>query len=144
IVVRRYSYPNFTSCFPIFHEKLSSACQLESTRWRGSEWLAPSCEKGPTSITGNPWLEITAPVQSPVVVAAHSPTLLGSKFWSCGKNPSAKRFQPSRASFTLVGESTLTYEIETSCTLVGVNVLNPGSTPPPVSASGKLCLLSPK
>src|SRR5580704_3094302 len=139
MVVRRYSYPNFTSCFPIFHEKLSSACQLESTRCRGSEWLAPSCGKPLTSITGNPWLEVTAPVQPATVVAAQRPTLLGSKLWSCGKKPSANRFQPSRASFTLVGESTLTYEIETSCTLVGVNVLNPGSTLPPVSASGKLC-----
>src|SRR5580692_1666545 len=120
IVVRRYSYPNLTSCFPIFHEKLSSACQLESTRCRGSEWFAPSCEKGLTTITGSPWLEVTAPVQLAVVVAAQSPTLLGSKLWSCGKKPSAKRFQPRRASLTLVGESTLTHEIETSCTLVGV------------------------
>src|SRR5580692_7326714 len=108
------------SCFPTFHEKLSSACQFESTRCRGSEWFAPSCEKPLTSITGNPWFEVTVPVQPATLVAAQSPTLLGSKLWSCGKNTSAKRFQPSRASFTLVGESTLTYEIETSCTLVGV------------------------
>src|ERR1700752_3474727 len=108
MLVLRYSYPNFTSCLPIFHEKLSNACQFESTRWRGSEWFAPSWEKLPTSITGSPWFEVTAPVQPAVLLAAQSPTLLGWKLWSCGKNPSAKRFQPSRASLTLVGESTLT------------------------------------
>src|SRR5207245_7281080 len=48
---------------------------------------------------------------------------LGLKLWSSGKKPSAKRFQPTRASFTMVGEITVTKEIETSWTRVGVTVL---------------------
>src|SRR5580692_7632550 len=132
------------SCFPTFHEKLSSACQFVSTRCFGVEWFAPNCANGPTLITGSPEFESDGPVQSAVLVAAHNPTLLGSKLRSCGKNPSAKRFHPNRASFTFVGEITRTYEIATSCTRVGVYVLKPGKIPPPVNASGKLCTLSPK
>src|ERR1700677_224816 len=100
MVVRRYSYPIFISCLPTLHEKLSRACQFESKRWRGVEWFAPNWAKPLTSITGRPEFDALGPVQAAVEVAAQSPTLLGSKAWSCGKNPSANRFQPSRASFT--------------------------------------------
>ena len=48
---------------------------------------------------------------------------------SSGKNPSAKRFHPRRASFTWLEFTTLTYEIETSWTRVGVCVLKPGKKP---------------
>src|SRR5271156_1459434 len=108
------------SCFPIFQLRLSNACQFESTRCRGSEWLAPICANPDTSITGSPESADPDPEQSAVEVAAHNPIELGWKAASCGKNPSANRFQPRRASFSIVGERIRTYDNDTSCTRVGV------------------------
>ena len=62
----------------------------------------------------------------------------GLKVWSSGKKPSTKRFQPRRASFTCAEFTTFTHDSETSCTVVGVMVLNPGSKPPANWAKGKL------
>jgi hypothetical protein len=90
-------------------------CQFESTRCLGSPLSEPNCAKGDTLIVGNPKLYVVAPVSNPIDD--------GSKLRSSGKNPSANRFHPSRASFTTVGVSVATSEIDTSCTRVGVNVL---------------------
>ena len=67
----------------------------------------------------------------------------GLKLLSSGKNPSAKRFQPKRASFTCDEFTTFTHDSETNCTRVGVTVLKPGSRPPASWANGKLWLLFP-
>src|SRR5438270_9609515 len=113
-------------------------CQFESTRERGTEVVAPITEKAPlaTLIFGKPKSkgEVT-PVSNPMEA--------GLNVWSSGKNPSAKRFQPRRASFKDV-PIILTYDSETSCTRVGVMVLKPGSNPPANCAKGKLWSLSPK
>src|SRR5690242_10973181 len=106
-------------------------CQLESTRDRGTELVAPITEKFPTVIFGRPKSNGEAtPVFSPIDE--------GSKLLSSGKKPSTKRFQPSRASFTWLALTTFTYESDTSCTRVGVTVLNPGRSPPASCAKGKL------
>src|SRR5277367_5977118 len=75
----------------------------------------PSWGNTSADITGSPRSNPVAPVSSPIEA--------GSNFWSWGKNPSAKRFQPARASVSTEGETVVTYEIETSCTRVGVAVL---------------------
>src|SRR5215813_2641302 len=103
---------------PNFHEKLSTKCQLESTRARGTEFVAPITEKPATLIFGNP-------KSNGDVTPVFRPIEEGSKLWSSGKKPSTKRFHPSRVSFTWLGLSTLTNDNETSCTRVGVTVLKP-------------------
>src|SRR5690349_19426622 len=60
IDVRRYSYPNFTSCFPAFHETLSMKCQFVSTRCRGSPLSAPNGASPDTLIFGSPKLYLSA------------------------------------------------------------------------------------
>ena len=66
---------------------------LLSTRWRGTLLVAPSCAHPETRRMGRPE-SAAPPLHCAVVAAAHSPMELGWKLWSCGKNPSAKRFQP--------------------------------------------------
>src|ERR1039457_3224959 len=110
-------------------------CQLVSTRCRGTPALAPILEKPPTEISGNPPLKELVPVSNPIEV--------GLKLLSCGKNPSAKRFHPKRASLTSAELTIFTHDRATNCTRVGVTVLNPGSTPPANCAKGKLWSLLP-
>src|SRR5664279_190029 len=110
-------------------------CQLESTRLRGTLAVAPITEKPPTEIFGNPKLYDVTPVSRPIDE--------GSKVLSWGKNPSTNRFQPKRASFTWDEFTILTYDSDTSWTVVGVVVLKPGSKPPANCANGKLWLLFP-
>src|SRR5581483_1117799 len=105
-------------------------CQLASTRLRGTPLVAPICEKPPTLIAGSPPSYVPTPVFKPIE--------LGLKDWSCGKNPSANRFHPKRASFTWFELTTFTYESETNCTRVGVTVLKPGRMPADNCANGKL------
>src|ERR1017187_10939496 len=102
MLVRRNSKPTFRSCFPTFHEKSSTNCVFVSTRARGSPEVVPGWAKKlfapvgvyETRIIGRP--ESCGPPfwQSASELAAHSPTELGWKLWSCGKKPSANRFQP--------------------------------------------------
>src|SRR5947209_1132765 len=105
-------------------------CQFVSTRWRGTLEVAPITEKLPTEILGKPKLNDVTPVSKPIE--------LGLRVLSSGKNPSAKRFHPRRASFTSEAFTTFTYDSETSCTRVGVTVLKPGKSPPASCANGKL------
>src|SRR5579863_29350 len=111
-------------------------CQFVSTRSLGTLAVAPGFAKPVTPINGKPPLNALTPVSRPIE--------LGRKLWSCGKKPSANRFQPSRASFTWDEFTTLTYDRDTNCTRVGVVVLKPGSNPPASCAKGKLWVLSPK
>src|SRR5205085_2767094 len=98
-------------------------CQFESTRERGTELVAPITENPLTDIFGRPKSNgLVTPVSRPIE--------LGSKALSWGKNPSTKRFHPRRAAFTWLELTTFTQDRETSCTRVGVVVLNPGSRPP--------------
>src|SRR5262252_8027204 len=123
-----------------------------STRERGSPDVVPSCEKkllAPLGVTDTRTIGKPESCNPPVVgqmlgsppgicPCAQSPMEVGWKLRSCGKNPSANRFQPYRSSLTLLFPRVCTYDSETSCTRVGVIVLNPGSWPPlPVNASGK-------
>ena len=60
------------------------------------------CSRDANRIFGNPklyWSAFGVPGAT-----VFSPMEVGSKLRSCGKKPSAKRFHPSRASFTTVGE----------------------------------------
>src|SRR5262245_61316091 len=125
------------SCLPDFQEKLSTKCQFESTRARGTEFVAPITEKLPTLIFGKP-------KSNGFVTPVFSPIEDGSKSLSSGKNPSTKRFQPRRVSLTWLELTTFTNESETNCTRVGVTVLKPGNSPPASCANGKLWSLSPK
>ena len=68
-------------------------CQFASTRFRGTPLVAPICEKLPTLMAGNP------PSYGPPT-PVFKPMDDGLKLWSSGKKPSAKRFQPNRASLT--------------------------------------------
>src|SRR6516162_8103518 len=110
-------------------------CQFVSTRCRGIEAVAPMTENDPTEMWGSPPLYGVTPVSKPIDA--------GLKLWSSGKNPSTKRFQPSRASLTCAELTIFTQESDTSCTVVGVTVLKPGSSPPANCANGKLWLLLP-
>src|SRR6267378_4548276 len=112
-------------------------CQLESTRARGTEFVAPITEKPCTLIFGKP-------KSNGDVTPVFSPIDEGSKLRSSGKKPSTNRFHPRRASFTWFAFITFTYESEINCTRVGVIVLKPGSSPPANWANGKLWSLSPK
>src|ERR1700691_1661474 len=100
MLVRRNSNPNFRSCLFSFQEKPSMNWLLLSTRCRGSDEDAPSCEKLPTVMIGRP--ELTH--EGVVAATLQSPIVLGSNAWSCGKNPSANRFHPYRISLIFVGE----------------------------------------
>src|SRR5260370_33196789 len=149
MLVRRNSAPNLASCLFILQEKLSRSWLLVSTRRRGSPEVAPSCEKKPDAPVGvgeTRMIGIPDEWQVPNVIGTlQSPIVLGSKLWSWGKNPSAKRFHPYRSSLTIVGETTLEYETDTTCTLVGVTVSKPGRCPPVAfNASGNCWVLSPK
>src|ERR1700693_3617727 len=134
MLVRWNSPPNLTSCLLIFQDRLSINWLLVSTRCRGSPEVAPNCEKNPAPpVAFGARIMMGRPLESQVPNDAgtlQNPMLLGLKLLSCGKKPSAKRFQPYRNSFTLVGESTLTKEMETSCTRVGVTVSYPRNPPP--------------
>src|ERR1700680_2199902 len=106
-------------------------CQLESTRERGIEVVAP--------ITENPAVEIFGRPKSNLEVTSVSrPMDEGSRMWCSGTNASTKRFHPKRISFTWLAFTTFTYERDISCTRVGVTVLNPGNSPPASWAKGKL------
>src|ERR1035438_5163624 len=105
-------------------------CQLESTRLRGTLGVEPITENWPTEIFGSPKSYDVTPVSRPIDE--------GSKVLSSGKNPSTNRFHPSRASFTCAEFTILTYDSDTSCTVVGVVVLKPGNRPPANCANGKL------
>ncbi len=67
-------------------------------RAEGSETASRAANRnfGQTEIVGSAFGVPGATVFSPIEV--------GSKLRSCGKNPSAKRFHPSRASLTMDGE----------------------------------------
>src|SRR5882724_9502418 len=67
-----------------------------------------------------------------------SPILDGSKLWSSGKKPSAKRLYPPRNSKISFGEIKWVKDSDTRFTRVGVTVLYPGTVLPPPSAKGKL------
>src|SRR5882724_792562 len=102
MLVRRNSKPAFRSCLPIFQDKFSMNWLLLSLRDRGSPDVVPGCEKkllAPLGVTetsrmGKPESCKPLPAQSVVKLAAQRPIELGWKFWSCGKKPSANRFQP--------------------------------------------------
>src|SRR5215475_6926642 len=106
-------------------------CQFESTRERGTEFVAPMTENPETLIFGRP-------KSNGEVTPVFKPIDEGSKLLSSGKNPSLNLFHPSRASFTCEAFTTFTHDSETSCTRVGVIVLYPGSNPPASCANGKL------
>src|SRR5215472_10409561 len=98
MLVRRNSPPNFMSCLLSFQLKPSMTWLLVSTRLRGSAEFAPGCAKnavlpvgvGDRRMIGNP----EERQEALPVGTLQSPIVLGSKSWSCEKNPSAKRFQP--------------------------------------------------
>src|SRR5277367_3073945 len=98
MLVRRNSPPNRRSCLLIFQEKLSTSWLLVSTRCRGSPEVAPGWAKKlvpPLGVADARMIGRPDELQEGAVsVTLQSPMELGSKAASCGKNPSAKRFQP--------------------------------------------------